>query len=679
MNELSPAKTCPSCGTPIPRGAPEGLCPKCLLEEVMATTPPGAETGPRANPPSLELLKNAFPQLEILEFIGQGGMGFVFKARQLKLNRLVALKILPEALARDAAFAERFAREGQVLARLSHPNVVTVHDFGQSGGFFYLLMEYVDGVNLRQAMRASRFTQEQALEIVPSICAALQYAHEEGVLHRDIKPENILLDTKGRVKIADFGIAKLMRESESESEGGREMGRPEEDLTQPGATPGTPKYMAPEQIETPSEVDHRADIYSLGVVFYEMLTGELPSGHFRPPSRKTPLDPRVDAVVARALERQREKRFQSAGEIRTRVEAITGTGAGAGNEPARSIPAAAASNPISLSPPVSTALFLGLIGLIGLMLNQVVSLPRMLLPGIFIIAQRGLIEVTVTVAGIAGISWLGWQVWRRRVWLLAPVRVAAAPGNRMDATWLRLAWMGVLLCLSLQFLWFLLSQVSVLAQAVAASTHRAGFSSLYESFTSGAWTGAGSQLHYVFIHSVLGILLIVFLVRRELRRSDLISPAPPPIWAPRAVLLGVAISLLAALPIHAGVASTVHIGYGSFIAVAAFALFTFSRIWRGIAMGFLSHILIISVMGLLNFVRAAAGGYLPGEWSKVGGHDPVTWGIIVQLANLVCLSAALAVLVLPRARAAFGLRPNGSRISPAPSLRTSDAATASHE
>src|SRR6185369_536140 len=143
-------------------------------------------------------------------------MGFVFKARQPKLDRFVALKILPQSLAADPAFAERFTREGRLLARLNHPNIVTVHDFGQAKEFFYLLMEYVDGVNLRQAMRAGRFTAEQALAVVPNICDALQFAHGEGILHRDIKPENILLDSKGRVKIADFGIAKILG---SEAEG----------------------------------------------------------------------------------------------------------------------------------------------------------------------------------------------------------------------------------------------------------------------------------------------------------------------------------------------------------------------------------------------------------------------------------------------------------------------------
>ena len=311
MSDESVSKLCPCCAMPVPTEAPGGLCPKCLMVQAAVGTGGDGLSTEAKTPPSLKKVAAAFPQLEVLEMVGQGGMGVVFKARQPKLDRLVALKILPEQLAGDPAFAARFAREGQMLARLSHPNVVGVYDFGESGGFFYLLMEYVDGVNLRQALRSGQIAADQALAIVPKICEALQYAHEEGVLHRDIKPENILLDTKGRVKIADFGIAKFA----GDAKGTR--------LTAAGAALGTPHYVAPEQIERPSEVDHRADIYSLGVVFYEMLTGELPLGRFAPPSEKSSVDPRVDEVVLRALEKERDRRQQSASEVRTQVETLS--------------------------------------------------------------------------------------------------------------------------------------------------------------------------------------------------------------------------------------------------------------------------------------------------------------------------------------------------------------------
>jgi tRNA A-37 threonylcarbamoyl transferase component Bud32 len=256
-------------------------------------------------------LASRFPQLEILELLGQGGMGAVYKARQPKLDRLVAVKILPPEWDKDPAFAERFAREAKALARLTHPHIVAVHDFGESDGLYYLIMEYVDGANLRHVLQEGRLKPSEALGIVPQICDALQYAHEEGVVHRDIKPENILLDSKGRVKIADFGLAKLLN-------------RPRAAFTLTGSQQvmGTLDYMAPEQRLRPQEVDHRADIYSLGVVFYEMLTGELPLGRFEPPSHKARVDARLDEIVFRALEREPQRRYQRASHVKSDVESI---------------------------------------------------------------------------------------------------------------------------------------------------------------------------------------------------------------------------------------------------------------------------------------------------------------------------------------------------------------------
>jgi predicted Ser/Thr protein kinase len=253
-----------------------------------------------------------FPQLEILELLGAGGMGAVYKARQTKLDRLVALKVLPPEPGRDPAFAERFMREARALARLNHPHVVGVHDFGEVNGIYYFIMEFVDGVNLRQLLRSGHLAPPLALTVIPQICEALHYAHEEGVVHRDIKPENILLDKKGRVKIADFGLAKL-------------LGGPVADYQLTGSRQmmGTPHYMAPEQMERPSAVDHRADIYSLGVVFYEMLTGELPLGRFAPPSEKVAIDGRLDDIVLRALTKEPERRYQHVSDIQTALRALT--------------------------------------------------------------------------------------------------------------------------------------------------------------------------------------------------------------------------------------------------------------------------------------------------------------------------------------------------------------------
>jgi len=259
-----------------------------------------------------------FPQLEILECLGRGGMGVVYGARQKTLNRLVALKLLAPERVHDAKFAEHFAREARALAALNHPNIVTIHDFGQAGGFYFLLMEFVDGVNLRRLLRTRKFSPEEALAIVPSLCDALQFAHEHGIVHRDIKPENILLDKSGRVKVADFGIARMLGSAKDEP------GIPSaasEYVTQ--SIVGTRGYSAPEQELSPQRVDSRADIYSLGAVFYEMLTGELPCKPIEPPSHKVLMDVRLDDVVLRALQTKPELRYQRASQVKADVETVT--------------------------------------------------------------------------------------------------------------------------------------------------------------------------------------------------------------------------------------------------------------------------------------------------------------------------------------------------------------------
>ena len=321
---------CDRCDAPLPPDAPHGLCPRCLLTGglrpppvLVSTTPPGASF----NAPEPAALAPLFPQLDVLELLGQGGMGAVYKVRQVKLDRLVALKVLPPEVGQDPAFAERFTREARALARLGHPHVVGVHDFGESGGLFYLLMEYVEGGNLREAMAGGRLVPAEALAVVGQVCDALEYAHAEGVVHRDVKPENILLDGRGRVKVADFGLAKL-------------AGGPRREYTLTGSRQvvGTLDYMAPEQRTRPQEVDHRADVYSVGVVLYELLTGELPLGRFAPPSQQAPVDPRLDAVVFRALERDPERRYQRVSEVQ---RDLVSAAAGASRSAAGASPSAA--------------------------------------------------------------------------------------------------------------------------------------------------------------------------------------------------------------------------------------------------------------------------------------------------------------------------------------------------
>lgn len=197
------------------------------------------------------------------------------------------------------------------MARLSHPAIINVFDFGQRENFYFFIMEFVDGANLRQLVRSGELDSKAALAVVPQICEALQYAHDAGIVHRDIKPENILLDKSGRVKIADFGLAKLIKPQPDDFT-----------LTGTKQVVGTPHYMAPEQFEHPTDVDHRADIYSVGVVIYEMLTGELPLGRFAAPSEKVQVDVRLDEIVLRALEKEPELRYQQVSEIKTGLEGV---------------------------------------------------------------------------------------------------------------------------------------------------------------------------------------------------------------------------------------------------------------------------------------------------------------------------------------------------------------------
>ena len=262
-------------------------------------------------PPTIGHLSEVFPSLEVIELLGAGGMGAVYKARQKGLDRLVALKILPDEFAHDVKFALRFTREARTLAKLNHPNIVSVFEFGNVQETYYFLMEFVDGPTLRDVISAGQLSPEEALAIVPHLCSALQFAHDNGVVHRDIKPENILLAKDGGVTIADFGLSRMLGDERQSTA-----------LTDTHQIMGTLRYMAPEQLAGTRSVDHRADIYSLGVVFYELLTGELPIGRFELPSKKVSIDVRLDEVVLRTLEKEPQHRYQAASEIKSDMDAI---------------------------------------------------------------------------------------------------------------------------------------------------------------------------------------------------------------------------------------------------------------------------------------------------------------------------------------------------------------------
>jgi hypothetical protein len=253
----------------------------------------------------------SIPGYEVLGFVARGGMGAVYRARQTRLDRVVALKVVTPDAAQRAAFTERFAREARALARLNHLHIIAVHDFGEADGIFFLATEFVDGVNLRHCLRSGPQAPAEALAIVVQVCAALQYAHDEGVIHRDIKPENILVDRKGQVKVADFGLAKLLPLA-----GGSGLFT----LTGPEQVMGTLPYMAPEQLRNPLAVDRRADIYALGVVLHELLTGELPLGLTALPPQLA--DSPLGAILRKMLHKDPTQRYAQVAEVKAELEAI---------------------------------------------------------------------------------------------------------------------------------------------------------------------------------------------------------------------------------------------------------------------------------------------------------------------------------------------------------------------
>ena len=244
--------------------------------------------------------------------MGRGGMGAVYKGTQVVLDRPVAIKLLPAEIAADEQFIARFHREARTLARLQHSRIITIHDFGQTReGHFYFVMEYIDGTDLRKILRGPGLNPDQALLVVGQICDALHAAHSQGVIHRDIKPENILERKDGYVKLADFGLSRPLKEQGPIA------------LTGTNVVMGTADYMAPEQRE--GQADERADIFALGVMLYEMLTGRTPRGAFEPASRKVQLDVRIDEVVLKALQAEPDTRYQRVSDMKTDVDRIRNT------------------------------------------------------------------------------------------------------------------------------------------------------------------------------------------------------------------------------------------------------------------------------------------------------------------------------------------------------------------
>jgi serine/threonine protein kinase len=257
---------------------------------------------------------DAIPGYRLERLVGKGGMGEVHRAVQLSLGRVVAVKLLARELAEDPTFVARFDKEAAALASLSHPNVVAIVDKGKAGDTYYLVMEYVDGPSLREVSKSPMLDISGALRIIMEISRAIDYAHNRGVIHRDLKPENILFDEQagGIPKVTDFGLATFFETTPHTKRF---------DVTQTHVSMGTLSYMAPEQRVDAKNADHRADIYSLGVLLYELLVGEVPIGNFDPPSQKRPgVDKRIDAIVSRCLKTNPADRYQRVSELMTDLE-----------------------------------------------------------------------------------------------------------------------------------------------------------------------------------------------------------------------------------------------------------------------------------------------------------------------------------------------------------------------
>lgn len=273
-----------------------------------------------------------FPGYEIQGLIATGGMGAVYRAVQKSLDRAVALKILPVELSKDAAFRTGFETEAKAMARLNHPNLIGVYDFGEANGMLYIIMEFVPGQSIYHAAYGRVMDQGEAVRMVLGVCNGLAHAHENGILHRDIKPSNILLDLNSQPKIGDFGLARPVEHKVSEGE----------------EIFGTPHYTAPEVVNAPHSVDQRADIFSVGVLLHELLTGKLPANDPRPASTIVSCDPRLDGIIKRATQPLAAARYSSAAEMARDLQSVSTTLAQKASRPGG--PPGAPPRPVSRPP-----------------------------------------------------------------------------------------------------------------------------------------------------------------------------------------------------------------------------------------------------------------------------------------------------------------------------------------
>jgi serine/threonine protein kinase len=289
-----------------------------MPEVPSSSSRPGSGSKPSTGwqPPTLEDMQAMLPQYQFVSLLGRGGMGAVYKAVQVSLDRPVAVKVLPGDLIddTDAQFAERFKNEARTMAKMNHPSIVNVYDFGETNtGLLYIVMEFIDGTDVSKMIAGQgKLPENYALSITAHVCDALAYAHRNGVIHRDIKPANILINMDGAVKVADFGLAK---QNDSGMSG----------LTKTNMAMGTPDFVAPEALIPGVPLDGRADLYAVGVMLYQMLTGEIPRGMWTMPGMRLGTDPRFDAIIGKAMQTDREARYQSAAEVRKDLDTILTT------------------------------------------------------------------------------------------------------------------------------------------------------------------------------------------------------------------------------------------------------------------------------------------------------------------------------------------------------------------